>query len=317
MASYVQKGGGIHDNNFYDPGRRWYFPTTEAMEAYATATGQTLADVQSQYQNLLRARQRLMNAVSSGDYSQIEDMMPKYETETMMNWLDKNGGLQRNVIDPGNRIMAEWESMTAPTLRQAVFADPSQRIAAGDASPSSKVFDQTLEAAYQQQHAAWKQGAVQAAYNPFFTGVQSGYENYNNARNQAYINWMNNAFQQGFANPTESIIGSVIDANAGGYTPQLILRPSAPPLIGSVGTMPAGAGIDQPKNPDPDPNKPPNPSGDPNAANPNAVTANPKPSKYAQAINDARARERKSTAYPTYGPPTSGVGIGDTVRYSR
>jgi len=308
---YKKVGGGVKDGgNYYDPGHVWYFPTTEAMQAYADATGQTLADVQSQYQNLLRARQRLMDAVSSGDYSQIADMMPKFETETMMNWLDRHGGLQQNVIDPGNRIMAEWEAQTAPTLRQAVFADPSQRIAAGDASPSSKVFDQTLEAAYQQQHAAWKQGAVQAAYNPFFTGVQSGYENYNNARNQAYINWMNNAFQQGFANPTESIIGSIIDANAGGYTPQLIRRPHAPPLIGSVGTMPAGSGFsDQTKNP--------NPSNDPNSKDPNAGSGNVTPSKYAQAINDARAAQRDTTAYPTYGPPTSGVGIGDTVRYSR
>lgn len=308
---YKKVGGGVKDGgNYYDPGHVWYFPTTEAMQAYADATGQTLADVQSQYQNLLRARQRLMDAVSSGDYSQIADMMPKFETETMMSWLDRHGGLQQNVIDPGNRIMAEWEAQTAPTLRQAVFADPSQRIAAGDASPSSKVFDQTLEAAYQQQHAAWKQGAVQAAYNPFFTGVQSGYQNYNNARNQAYINWMNNAFQQGFANPTESIIGSIIDANAGGYTPQLIRRPHAPPLIGSVGTMPAGSGFsDQTKNP--------NPSNDPNSKDPNAGSGNVTPSKYAQAINDARAAQRDTTAYPTYGPPTSGVGIGGTVRYSR
>lgn len=309
LNRYKRVGGG-EGSNYYDPGHVWYFPTTEAMQAYADATGQTLADVQSQYQNLLRARQRLMDAVSSGDYSQIADMMPKFETETMMSWLDRHGGLQQNVIDPGNRIMAEWEAQTAPTLRQAVFADPSQRIAAGDASPSSKVFDQTLEAAYQQQHAAWKQGAVQAAYNPFFTGVQSGYENYNNARNQAYINWMNNAFQQGFANPTESIIGSIIDANAGGYTPQLLPRPYAPPLIGSVGTMPAGSGFsDQTKNP--------NPSNDPNSKDPNAGSGNVTPSKYAQAINDARAAQRDTTAYPTYGPPTSGVGIGDTVRYSR
>ena len=308
MSSGVKIGGGVKDGgNYYDPGHQWYFPTTEAMEAYARATGQTLADVQSQYQNMLQARQRLMNAVSSGDYSSIEDMFPKVETDTMMGWMDKNGGLQSNVIDPGNRIMSEWEAQTAPTLRDAIFADPSQRIAAGDASPSSKVFDQTLEAAYQQQHAAWKQGAVQAAYQPFFTGVQSGYENYNNARNQAYINWMNNAFQQGFANPTESIIGSVIQGNAGGYTPQLIQRPSAPPLIGSVGTMPAGAGIDQTKKPDPDPNKPPNPSGNPNSKDPNAGSGNGTPSKYAQEINDARARERNSP----YVPYTQPIPRGD------